>query len=311
MSIPSIVLDIIIVCVSIFMLWFGADWFVESSSYIARKIGVSELIIGLTIVAIGTSAPEFAVSIGSAIKGYKSISVANIIGSNIFNTAFILGGVSIFHPIKIDKKLIFRDSLFLLFMTIALIIIAFIFGKLTRIAGIIFVISLGLYVLYLFIRKDISIVEEIEYKELSWRAYPMFGIGLTGILVGAHYLVEGGKGIAHFFHLSDWVIGATIIAAGTSAPEFITSLVAVIKRRYDISAGNIIGSNIFNLVGVLGTAASIKPLDIPPSSNITFLSLLLLTIITIIFMRTSYKLSRIEGLIMFFSGLIIWLFALR
>ena len=303
----SLLGNIALVLVSIFMLWFGADWFVESSSYIARKIGISELIIGLTIVAVGTSAPEFAVSIGSALKGYKSISVSNIIGSNIFNTAFILGGVSIFHPIKIDAKLVKRDSLFLFLMTLLLIIIAMIFGKLTRIAGVFFVIILILYILYLFFKKDISLIEEVEYKDLSWRAYPMLVIGLICILFGAHYLVEGGKEIAYFFHLSDWVIGATIIAAGTSAPEFITSLVAVLKRKYDISAGNIIGSNIFNLVGVLGLASSIKPLNIPTASNITFIALLFLTALTIIFMRTSYRLSRIEGIIMFVSGLIIWI----
>ncbi len=254
----------------------------------------------------GTSAPEFAVTILAALKGCPNISVGNIVGSNIFNLGFILGGVAIVHELKISPKLVYRDGLFLLTMTLLLL---FLFRdlKLTQIEGATLFLFLFSYLGYLFWRRETEIeVEHQEVKGTKKDFIPLItGLGL--VIGGSNLLVESARAIALSMGISEWVIGVTIVAAGTSAPEFVTSLVAVLKGRYGISAGNLIGSDIFNLVGVLGLAGMIRTLHIDLAATGSLYMLVGMILIVILFMRTGWRLTRAEGCFLFIIGLIRWI----
>ena len=258
-----VILDFLIVFISIIMLWKGADWLVDSAAEIAHTLKVSDLIIGLTVVAFGTSAPEFAVTISAAITKQTDISIGNVIGSNIFNLGFILGGTAVIRPISTNKKMFNRDGLFLLIVTALIFFLFFGFNgwtpddSYTRYEGLIlFSLLLG-YVVFLFIKKDPP--EEINPSSASYLSYVYFFIGLILIVYGGHLMVTHASIIARYYGISDWVIAVTIVAAGTSAPEFATSIAAAIKGRHGIAVGNLIGSDLFNLLGVLGLAGIINP----------------------------------------------------
>jgi len=297
--------NVLLLLISVFLLWLGADWLVESASYIAKKLNISELIIGLTVVALGTSMPEFAVTIGAALKGHAAISVANVVGSDIFNLGIILGGVVLFQPIFLEKKMLWRDGSFLLSLSILLLIFS-IDGHFSRLNGGIFLLLFVGYLLYLYVSKE-KILEEITVKPLGWKTFPMLIIGLAFIFLGARFLVEAATSIALHFGVSEWLIGVTIVAAGTSTPELATSIVASYKRKPGLSIGNLIGSDIFNISGVLGLAAFLHPLQ--TSREITFNLYLMLGMIALllVFMRTQWKLSRWEGAFLILFGMIRWL----
>ncbi|MEC9050097.1 MAG: calcium/sodium antiporter, partial [Candidatus Neomarinimicrobiota bacterium] len=258
-----IILDCILVIISIIMLWKGADWLVDSASEIAHTLKVSDLIIGLTVVAFGTSAPEFAVTISAAITKQSDISIGNVIGSNIFNLGFILGGTAIIRPITTSSKLFNRDGLFLLMATALIFFLFFGFDgwtpndSFTIIEGILLFSLLIGYVAFLFIKKDPP--EEVHPQNASWKSSIFFIIGLFLCVYGGHLMVLHASSVAHYLGVSDWVIAVTIVAAGTSAPEFATSIAAALKGRHGIALGNLIGSDLFNLLGVLGLAGIINP----------------------------------------------------
>lgn len=299
------ILEIIFLGLSIGALWLGAQWLVESASKIARLIGVSDLVMGLTVVAVGTSAPEFAVTILAALKGYSNIAVSNVVGSNIFNLGIILGGVAIVHELKITPKLVYRDGLFLLIMTLLLL---FLFRdlKLTEIEGTTLFVFLLLYLCYLFWRKETASQEEIPGVKGSRRDILFLIAGFTMVIAGSHLLVESAREIALTINVSEWVIGVTVVAAGTSAPEFVTSLVASLKGRYGISAGNLIGSDIFNLVGVLGLAGMLGPLHVEEAATGSMYTLVGMIFIVILLMRTGWRLTRVEGASLFLFGVMRW-----
>jgi len=255
-------LNILIVIAAVTGLWVGGTWIVNSAARIARKIGMSELVIGLTIVAIGTSAPEFAVTIVAALEGKSDISVGNVVGSNIFNLGFILGGVALVSAIPTTRKLVTRDGGMLIGATVLLLV----FLSDLRMAaweGVILLAVLIIYIGYLLYKREGGdIQEEIPTGEFRWRDIPFLIGGIVLIITSGHYLVESASEIARNFGLSEWVIGVTIVAAGTSAPELATSLVGVLRGRHGISIGNLIGSDLFNLLGVLGLAALIQPMSV-------------------------------------------------
>lgn len=302
-----IIKDIVILLVSIIVIGKGAVWLVDAAARVAKHFGISELVIGLTVVAFGTSAPEFGVTILAAIRGMGDISVGNIVGSNIFNLGFILGGTAIIHSLKTSRTIVFRDGIFLLFGGILLSVFLWDL-TLSKIEGIVLFTLLVLYLLYLYFKKETIETEEPTHAMYRWDPILLFlGIGL--VIVGSHFLVESAVNIARFMGVSDWVIGATIIAAGTSAPEFATSLTAAMKSRYGMSVGNLIGSDIFNLFGVLGVAGMMRNLSVGHDAHINLIILSFMIAVVIIFMRTGWVVSRKEGIILVMIGLLRWIYS--
>lgn len=302
-----IIKDIVILLVSIIVIGKGAVWLVDAAARVAKHFGISELVIGLTVVAFGTSAPEFGVTILAAIRGMGDISVGNIVGSNIFNLGFILGGTAIIHSLKTNRTIVFRDGIFLLFGGILLSVFLWDL-TLSKIEGIILFTLLILYLLYLYFNKETIETEEPTHTMYRWDPILLFvGIGL--VIVGSHFLVESAVNIARFMGVSDWVIGATIIAAGTSAPEFATSLTAAMKSRYGMSVGNLIGSDIFNLFGVLGIAGIMRNLSVGHDAHINLIILSFMIAVVLIFMRTGWVVSRKEGIILVMIGLLRWIYS--
>ena len=302
-----IIKDLAILLVSIIVIGKGAVWLVDAAARVAKHFGISELVIGLTVVAFGTSAPEFGVTILAAIRGMGDISVGNIVGSNIFNLGFILGGTAIIHSLKTNRTIVFRDGIFLLFGGILLSVFLWDL-TLSKIEGIILFTFLILYLLYLYFNKETIETEEPTHAMYRWDPILLFvGIGL--VIVGSHFLVESAVNIARFMGVSDWVIGATIIAAGTSAPEFATSLTAAMKSRYGMSVGNLIGSDIFNLFGVLGIAGIMRNLSVGHDAHINLIILSFMIAVVLIFMRTGWVVSRKEGIILVMIGLLRWIYS--
>ena len=295
----------LILSASIVALWLGAVWVVEAAARIAGRLGISELIIGLTVVAFGTSAPEFAVTITAALKGQTGISVGNVVGSNIFNLGFILGGVALIKAVNTSRRLVMRDGLLLLFSSAVLLV--FLYNHhISRLEGIILFAMLIAYILLLFLKKE-ALEEEIVIGEFHWFEIPRLIIGLAAIVAGGHFLVGSASTIARHFGVSEWVIGVTIVAAGTSAPEFATSLVAVVRGKHGISAGNLIGSNLFNLLGVLGLAAILHPMQIDAAAYQDIIYLTAAAAVAVFFMRTGWKISRLEAGALILLNLILWI----
>ncbi len=293
----------LIVLATIAVVGLGAHWVVEAATRIAKRLGISELIIGLTVVALGTSAPEFAVTLIAAFKGQGDISVGNIVGSNIFNLGFILGGCALVRAIPISPTLLLRDGTVIGVTTILLL---FLIGwdlRLDRHDGVLLFSLLGVYLGALFIQRRAGVdhghEEEGQGVPLASslpRDSALLILGLVCIVGGSHLLVQSATVIAHGFGLSEWVIGVTIVAAGTSAPELATSLAGVLKGRYALSAGSVIGSDIFNLLGVLGLAGMLRPVEIDVMARISLAALCGMVLLVLLFMRTGWRLSRIEGL---------------
>lgn len=297
--------DIIIILVSILALWGGAVWVVESASRIAKRLGVSELIIGLTVVAMGTSAPEFAVTVGAALKGQGDISIGNVVGSNIFNLGFILGGVALVRAIKTTRSLVYRDGIVMVAITFLLM---FFLRDLTmaRWEGGILVGLLLVYIGYLIYSRE-PLEEEIPDGEFHWYEILRLLGGLALVVGGGHFLVESASSLARAFGVSEWVIGVTIVAAGTSAPELVTSLIAILRGRHGISAGNLIGSDIFNLLGVLGVAALLRPMTVDAGAYSSMFLLSGMVIVVVVMMRTGWKISRGEGALLVGINIIRWI----
>jgi len=282
----------------------GAHWVVESAARLAKSLGVSELVIGLTVVAFGTSAPEFAVTLIAAFKGQGNISVGNIVGSNIFNLGFILGGCALVRAIPTSPTLLRRDGSVLGATTLLLLALMWDL-HLDRHDGVLLFVLLCVYLAYLFKSRHVLPGAEKELEKLApggegrttlWREGGLLAVGLVCIVGGSHLLVGSATAVAREFGISEWVIGVTIVAAGTSAPEFATSLMGVLRGRYGISAGNVIGSDLFNMLGVLGLAGLLRPVEVDPMSRVSLVLLSGMVFVVLIFMRTGWRLSRLEGL---------------
>ena len=308
----SIIIDCIIVFASIIMLWKGADWLVDSAAEIAHTLKISDLVVGLTVVAFGTSAPEFAVTISAAVTKQTDISIGNVIGSNIFNLGFILGGTAMIRPIATNKKMFERDGLFLLITTALIFFLFFGFDgwtagdSFTQYEGVLLFSLLIAYVAFLFIKKDPP--EEVNPDSATLKSYAFFLIGLVMIVAGGHLMVEHASNVARYLGVSDWVIAVTIVAAGTSAPEFATSVAAALKGRHGIAIGNLIGSDLFNLLGVLGLAGIINPTMISEDIFSSVFLLVIMVGLTLLMIRTNWRLSRAEGTILVTINLIRWYF---
>jgi len=242
---------------------------------------------------MGTSAPEFAVTIGAALKGQVDISVGNVVGSNIFNLGFILGSVALVRAVHTTRSLVYRDGVIMIGITFLLL---FFLRDLTMSSweGAILIGLLVTYILLLIYQRDGN-DEDLPEGDFKWLDILRLVGGLLLVVGGGHYLVESASNLARAFGVSEWVIGVTIVAAGTSAPELVTSLIAVLRGHDSISAGNLIGSDIFNLLGVLGVAAILQPMSIDPSAYSSIYILSGMVILVIVMMRTGWKLSHWEG----------------
>ena len=319
MDFNSLLINIPLALLSIVLLWKGSDWVVTSASKFAHAWGISDLVIGLTIVAIGTSAPEFAVTISAVLTGKADISVSNIVGSNIFNLGVILGGTASFYAIATTPKLVYRDGFFLIGVTILLSFFLFDFqllqfdkpitnGVMTRWEGATLLTLLIVYMTYLFFKRE-DLGEEISHEKASWKDGLLLIAGLASVVYGGHLLVESASTVARFFGVSDWVIGVTIVAAGTSAPELATSITALLRGKSGMAIGNLIGSDLFNLLGVLGLAAILKhPLNVSLEARSSMIMLVLMVMLVVYFMRSGWKITRLQGFSLVIINLVRWVF---
>lgn len=298
----------IILIIGFILLIKGADIFVDGASNIAKKFGIPSIIVGLTIVSLGTSAPELAVSLIASLEGSNGITIGNVLGSNIFNTLIVLGLTSIIMPIIIKKSIIFKDYIVNVIVTIILLILTF--GRtllnnepgLTRVSGIILLIGCIGYTIYLIKSakdgNDNNVNEEINILSSSIKII----IGIIGIILGGNLVVNSASDIAYSFGLSDKLVGLTIVAMGTSLPELVTSMIAAIKGENDIAIGNVLGSNIFNILLILGVSSTINPIVISSSLLVDIVFLIVISFILGIFMfkgkKEKLSLGRVEGLIL-------------
>ena len=305
----EIIKQLAILVIGFTLLVKGADLFVDGASGIAKKFGISDLIIGLTIVAMGTSAPEAAVSIAAATKGSAGISIGNVIGSNIMNIFIILGVVAAIVPLKIEKSTIRYEMPFTIFVT-AIFVLMGRDGLITRLDGAILWTGLLLYTAYL-LRQAKQKPEESSAQANAtnnktapaespsiWKLIAFTIVGLAVILVSSDYTVDAAVALAKIFNISDRVIGLTIVALGTSLPELVTSVTAALRGNGDLAVGNVIGSCIFNLLFVLGTSSLIMPIPCAPNFLFDAYFALGATILLLIFGYTHMKIVRLEGLLL-------------
>ncbi len=283
----------------------GAQYLIEGSSYLAKRVGVSPLIIGLTVVAFGTSMPEFIINIFSAINGSTEFALGNIIGSNISNTLLILGISATFMPLLVHKSTV-RNEIPLSLFTVVLLFILIndsLFGyasKLGLFDGLIMLslFSYFLYYIYTSTKNNNKFKIEIQKHE-DFVIVAMILGGLIGIFFGGNLIVENAMILALSLGVSNFLISATLVALGSSLPELVVSLVAIFKRNVDLAVGNIVGSNIFNILYVLGITALIEPVVLPSFANFDILFLIFSTTLLFAFMFTTkeHKVSRVEGVI--------------
>jgi len=302
-------IDIATFCTSAALLWFGASWIVTSAALIARRFNVSELVIGLTIVAMGTSAPEFLVTFNAALRGHNDISLSNVVGSNIFNLGFILGLMAMIRPLVASRTVVYRDGL-LLFATTGGILLMSFTGELGRVFGGALVALLAGYLIFLGMRRESpgeGELDEIKGRTASWRDGVLLLLGFGAITAGGHLMVSSATAIATDFGVSSWVIGVTIVAAGTSLPELVTCLAASVKGRNEMLLGNLIGSDFFNFAGVLGLTCLIKPLAVSPEAGSGLIVLVGMVGLVLVMLRTGWRVTRLEGALLVGINLLRWI----
>ncbi len=308
-------IEYLLLLVGFVILIKGAHYFIEGSSYLAKRIGVSPLIIGLTVVAFGTSLPEFIINIFSAINGSNDLALGNIIGSNISNTLLILGISSLYYPLLIKKSIVWREIPWALFASLLLLFLVndSLFGYTSQISSIDGLILLGvfcyfLYSMYNSSKKDKKLNLEIR-KHNDFVISLMILGGLVGLFFGGNLIVKTALEIAKTFGISEFLISSTVIALGSSLPELVVSLTAIFKKNIDLAVGNIIGSNIFNILYVLGATSLVKPIIFSSFINFDIIFLILITCLLFISMFNSEKhiLERKEGLL-FLVLYVIYLF---
>ena len=302
------VVSFILLIVGFVLLVKGADFFVDGSSSIAKFLKIPSIVIGLTIVAFGTSAPEAAVSIIAGINGSNDIAVGNVIGSNVFNILVVLGVSAAIKSVSIDSQIIKKDYPFMILATLALALFSFFsfFGNGTvhSISRIEAFILLALMAVFLYSVISSALRTRKENASALEDDKPKYGIGksilftlggLAGIIIGGQLVVDSASDIARDFGMSENLVGLTIVAVGTSLPELVTSIVAARKGESDIAIGNVVGSNVFNILFVLAASAAITPMNIGAQSLVDLIVLIAITLLTYVFCVTQKKVTRPEG----------------
>lgn len=296
----SIIIQVVLLLVGFVFLIKGSDFFVDGASSIASLLKIPTIIVGLTIVALGTSAPEAAVSITSSLTGSNALAVSNVIGSNLFNMLMVIGVAALLSELLMEKSVLDKDLPFLVGITILFAIFIFIGWDITNIEGIILLIILVAYIVYLVInsrkRKDANEVEKPKYS-LPISIVCIIG-GLVGIILGGDLVVDSASSIAIALGMSETLVGLTIVAIGTSLPELVTSITALKKGENQLVIGNVIGSNIFNILFVLGASSAISAIPLDSSLLIDVVFMIFVTVLCYIFGKTQSKYDKREGVIL-------------
>ena len=301
--------------IALLMLYYGAEWLVKGASSIARSFGLTPMVIGLTVVAFGTSVPELVVSVISSLQQKSMIAVGNVVGSNICNIALILGLVSLFIPIKSNSSVVKRDIPIMLGISLCLLLIS-LNSQIGRLEGATMVCGIILYTWfnYRFVMKEKYAAseenytselagDEIEYISSRVKQITLIVAGIVFVVSGAEILIDSAVKIMKIFEVSEKFIGLTIVAFGTSLPELAVSVVAAMRKEMDISLGNLLGSNIFNILGVLGTASLVRPILIPggfiqSGLLIDYLVMMFISFLPWLMMRKKYMLTKKNGVIL-------------
>jgi cation:H+ antiporter len=295
----TIILAIVLLVLGFVLLIKGADWFVDGAAGIAARFGIPQLVIGLTIVAMGTSAPEAAVSITAAKAGNAGITIGNVIGSNIMNILLILGITSVITSVAVQKSTIRYEIPFMLVISVLLLVLGVTDSSIVRWEGAVLWLFFIIYMVYLFVMAKNGEAEEEEEKPRAlWLQIGMLLVGAVGIVVGADLTVDNATVIAQFLGMDDRLIGLTIVAFGTSLPELVTSVTAARKGKADIAIGNIVGSNVFNILFVVGTTALITPVAFETGFLVDGIVAIAAGILLWIGVMKEKKLRRPTGMIM-------------
>ena len=299
--------DLAVLISGIVVLYFGAEWLVRGASRLASSLGVSPIVIGLTVVSLGTSAPELVVCLVAALQGNPGLAIGNVMGSNLANIGLILGLTSLVHPLEVKHRVVWREMPVMLLITFAIYPIAF-DRVLSRMDGFMLLLVLLAYLVWVFRSghpdeikrshgpRDSMATSEEAASLLNLKDIGHVALGSAFLVLGGYCIVKGAVEVASALGISEVIIGLTVVAIGTSLPELATSLVAAMRQEVDIAVGNIIGSNIFNLTAIFGTTAIVRPIMIPETvlsrelAGVVFMSLLLWPIL-----RSGWRIKRWEG----------------
>ena len=304
----SVILNIIFLVIGMIFLIKGADLFVDGASRIAKVLKIPSLIIGLTLVSIGTSLPELSVSVTAAISGNADISYGNVIGSNIFNVFVVIGASAIFIPMIIDKTMKKYDVPILLGIYALFTIFSFVITPniLDRVESILFCLLFIGYLVFLVLRSKVENSEKKENEEVEEKPKKMWVnilfiiLGLVGIVAGGEFVVTTAENLALMAGMSKLLVGLTIVAVGTSLPELVTSMVAAKKGENDIAVGNAVGSSIFNILFVLGVSSAISPIKFETSTIIDVVAMIISAAMVMLFAFKGSKVKRWQGILMIF-----------
>ncbi|MFC1691817.1 calcium/sodium antiporter [Nanoarchaeota archaeon] len=302
------IISIFLVALGFLFLLKGADFLVEGASSLAKRLGVTDLMIGLTVVAFGTSMPELVVNIFSAIQGSTDIALGNVIGSNIFNTLLILGLAAILMPLAVKHSTVWREIPLCIFATLLILInvndnlLRSVNGNIiSRTEGIILLLVFGIFLYYVYemAKQGRGEEEEDGFKKMKpWRSLSFILIGMAGLFLGGRWVVNGALDIANVLGVSEFLISVVVVALGTSLPELVTTIVAAYKKNMDVAVGNIIGSNIFNIFLVLGATSVIKDIPFEKYMNFDVIYLLMASILLFgfMFIGEKHKMQKWQGI---------------
>jgi len=298
-------MEYLLLVIGLVVLLAGGKYLVEGASGLAVRLGLSPGLIGLTVVAFGTSAPELLVSINAALKGTSDIALGNVVGSNIANISLVLGLSALLYPITIRMAILRMDYLFTVLTAFLFYFLAF-NGQISRMEGgilLIILIALNWYFFKKLKVADESLEGEVDFGSLKttpiWKSLLLFSIGVLGLYFGSDLLVENAVKISKSIGISERIIGVTIVAVGTSLPEMVTSIIAALKKETDIAIGNILGSNIINILAIIGITASIQPIAVGEIFlQKDFLWMIGITLLLFPLLRRNLKLGMGEGLIL-------------
>ncbi len=309
--------QIFLLVIGFALLYYGAEWLVKGSASLAKSLGVSTVVIGLTVVAFGTSAPELVVSVVASIQKKSMIAVGNVVGSNICNIALILGLAALIIPVTANRSVVRRDIPLMLAISACLLILS-LDSTISRPEGVTLFTGVILYTIYNYyisIKEKKKIgpgaegavaaapeagVEDIGYIESRFRQIAMIVLGIAGVIIGARVMIDAAVVMMREFGVGEKFIGLTIVAIGTSLPELATSVVAAIRKEMDISIGNLIGSNVFNILSVIGLAGMVRPIPIPggfveSGLLIDYLVMMLISFLPLVMMFKTNTVSRRDG----------------